>query len=191
MIFWTLFQRFARSIAHRRGAWTASLADCADGAQVNDAIDEIDEDREERDDREEVSDTIDSGDEAEEVVECANDDRRVVGKASRGVGLLNAGGGQRSKAVRCMHAFCAWNIAVQIEGRLDVKPPTLTAGVLTEVDCGVICGVGRSVCRGTDGKLGYEKPVGLGGGSSVRGTVAVAVGVCSPGGELTGKSFAS
>ena len=67
-----------------------------------------------------------------------------------------------------MPKFCAWHIAVPIEGRREPQAAILAAGVEAICDCGVIWGVGSIGGRGIVGigRLTYSM---RGVGSKVRG----------------------
>lgn len=75
--------------------------------------------------------------------------------------------------VRWAQMLRAWDMAAQMEGFRDRNPPTLAAGVLMALDCGVICGVGREANFGREGSWAY------GFGSRVGKIVLGPVGVWS------------
>lgn len=135
---------------HRKVALTANR-DRA-GTPAPDALDDTDDERDERDDRVDTSDTIESGDEAEDVERAREDRRTAAGypsyECARG---QNEVGGRWSSIDRAMPKFCAWHIAVLIEGRRGPHVAILAAGVEAICDCGVIWGVGSIEGRGIVG----------------------------------------
>lgn len=78
---------------------------------------------------------------------------------------------------RAMQAVWAWFMAEHMDGRLELKPARLTAGVLLVYDFGVSIGVGSGPKRTPVGVGGSM--LGLGskkrGGSEVRGLEGVGV----------------